>query len=106
MTKTSKNALKCPTGNSDTVGRFRSWCFTSWQMDMKPIKTDDMKYLCYSPEICPSTKKPHYQGYVYMYEKKTLKGMKKFFEDYTTHFERCRGNPDENRTYCGGGVLH
>jgi len=43
-------------------GKFSSWCFTSFEID-KPEFSELMRYLCFSPEVCPTSGKAHFQGY-------------------------------------------
>jgi len=88
------------TGPDHNVTRSRSWCFTSYAK-AKPIMSDKMKYLCYSPEVCPTSQRNHWQGYVYLTNPTGLKGAQKLIGP-GTHMDAARGTPQENRIYCGG----
>lgn len=51
----------------------RVWCFTSWDKNKKPKFYKCMKYICFAPEITPTTHKFHWQGYVYFKDIKSIK---------------------------------
>lgn len=60
---------------SPTFQKLR-WCFTSFK-DEPPLFSDDMKYLLFAPEVCPTTQRKHWQGYVEWKNKKTTGGASK-----------------------------
>jgi hypothetical protein len=60
---------------------------------------DQMKYLVIGKEICPDTLNRHYQCYVQLKTKRTLSWLKANVHE-TAHFERAKGTPEQNRTYC------
>lgn len=106
MATLDETSQKCSEGNIGTSeqkskSRSRAYCFTSFNLN-EPLFMDCMKYLCYSPEICPTTQKPHWQGYFYLYDQKTMSAACKIFKEYKISVKVARGDPDENRTYCGG----
>lgn len=61
-------------------------------------------YLCYQPELAPTTGTPHLQGYLCLTTPRTLRGVKNAVFDHLelnrVHLEPARGTPDEARTYC------
>lgn len=71
--------------------------FTSYQSEA-PVFDDRMSYLCYSPELCPSTQRRHFQGYVYWRTTRTVSSAAKEFH---CTFLVARGTASENRIYCG-----
>jgi len=88
---TEENAQKSTGGNTKTpVGncRERAYAFTYYpkgetgKQDItdKP-KFDDnlMKWLIFSLEECPKSKRLHYQSFVYFYDKKSFKMVAKYF---------------------------
>lgn len=81
----------------------RGWCFTLFDYETKydlVLKyLSDSTYYIIGKEICPDTKRPHLQGYVY-YKKKIRFGalQKKLFN---AHIEKAKGSPNDNTTYCG-----
>lgn len=88
----SKNAQKCPEGNTKTSGHIPQrvrWypSFTSF-CETEPVWNEDkMKYLCFGVEICPTTGKQHYQGCVYFYEKISIKQAQKLLGIGKSHME-------------------
>lgn len=75
----------------------RFFCLTAW---IEPEwDKEDMNYLIYQKELCPTTNKEHFQCYVEFYKKKTIMGCKKYF-DNTTHIEIRRGTQEQAIEYC------
>lgn len=107
MDDLAKTSQKCSEGNIATSehnskSRARAFCFTSFNLT-EPVQMDCMRYLCYSPEICPTTQKPHWQGFFYLYDQKTMSAACKVFKEYKVSVQFARGDPEENRIYCGAG---
>ncbi|AGA18377.1 hypothetical protein [uncultured marine virus] len=70
---------KYPEGNTKPLGtnsRSRHWCFTSFADD-EPSFKPSMKYLLYSPELCPTSGRKHWQGYCYYFDKKSMSASQK-----------------------------
>ena len=85
--------------------RARNYCFTSFNMDINFEKiyeeySDLIRYMCIGKETCPKTEKKHFQGWVQLYNPKSLLKTKKIFGCHKTHFEACRGNEFQNDKYC------
>ena len=80
--------------------RARNWCFTSFESEEPKFNDLLMKYLCFSPEICPETKKPHYQGFMILKNDTALKPIKKHI-NAQWNLRIALGTPEENRIYCG-----
>ena len=81
----------------------RNWCFTDFELlDWGKIfgATDDTRYICWGEEVCPKTKKKHYQGWVQVEKKKRLGGIKKLCQSKKIHLEACRGTEGDNEKYC------
>ncbi len=81
----------------------RNWCFTDFELlDWGQIWKvgDDIRYVCWGKEICPTTRKEHYQGWIQMKNKKRLGGMKKLCQSKKIHLEACRGTEGDNDRYC------
>lgn len=82
----------------------RNYCFTDFELlDMKSIYNsyeDIIRYLCWGEEICPKTKKKHFQGYIQFKNKKRLGGVKKIFGTKKIHLESCKGSALQNKKYC------
>lgn len=82
--------------------RTRNWCFTdypdddfSWP-DIDPLK---VRYLVAQQEISPQTGRLHWQGYIQLEKHQRLPFVKKLLH-HDTHWEPCKGTPEENKTYC------
>jgi len=76
----------------------RNYCFTAYS---KPEPTlDQVQYLVYGEEVCPTTQKIHWQGYVEFKGPKSLTAAKKIMNDNTMHFEVRRGSQDQAIAYC------
>lgn len=60
---------------------------------------ESMRYLVYGREVCPTTGKIHYQGYVQFYDQLRITTVKEFFDD-KVHLEISRGKPKEASDYC------
>lgn len=85
-------------------GSYRQYCFTSFD-EKEPIfdeNSTEVRYLCYSPEVTPTTKKHHWQGYVCLEKPKSFKKVKGILGIESGWFFIVRGTAIENRTYCGG----
>lgn len=78
------------------MSRIRNACFTAW---IKP-NCEKCSYMCYGVEICPETKKIHYQGYVEFNEGISMAQIKKRFNDKQMHIETRRGSQSEAINYC------
>ncbi len=82
----------------------RNWCFTDFEeLDYNSIYNeykDIIRYIGWGEEICPKTKKTHYQGWVQFVNKKRMNGVKKVFGTHKLHIESCKGNEIQNTNYC------
>jgi len=86
-----KNAQKCPKGNTELLGtplRVRFFpSFTAFTEQPPKWEDDDMKYLCYGEEYCPTSGRRHYQGCVYFYDKQSIKNAQKLLGIENSHME-------------------
>ncbi len=81
----------------------KNWCFTDFELlDWSKIyeQEDNINYICWGNEVCPKTKKKHYQGWLQVTNKKRLGGMKKLCRSLKLHMEACRGTEGDNEKYC------
>lgn len=100
MPETTKNAHKCPEGNTETSGRNRAYCFTSF-LSSEPFYDEvKMKYLGYGLETCPTTKKSHWQGFVYFFDKISIKKAQSYLKIGKSHMETMKGDFTDNVNYC------
>ena len=82
----------------------RKWCFTCFKMDTDFAQIfkeyhDIIRFLIIGQEICPKTKKQHWQGYIQMYDPCRLTKIQFIFED-KCHLESQRGNDFQASDYC------
>lgn len=85
-----KNAQKCPGGNTDhpDLGRYRMWpSFTSYLETNPAWDPSKMKYLIYGNEVCPTTGRKHFQGFVYFKDKVSMKNAQKLLAIGNSHIE-------------------
>lgn len=79
----------------------RAWCFTWFNYNVD-LNLDDpfVVYAVWQEEICPTTLRPHLQGYVYYKHPTTLKVIKDLLDAPGAHLDIARGSPAQNRKYC------
>lgn len=78
--------------------RQRAYTFTKFGDEDLPFNDKQMKYMISGKEICPETKREHYQGYVYFHNAKTLGQVIKKYSG--PHWEQARGSIEANIAYC------
>lgn len=110
-----KTTQKCSEGNIGTSVQFlydndlceempdafrtRAYVFTSFQ-EKPPNFNGDMKYLLYAPELCPTTGRKHFQGYVYWHSAKTISASSKALGKITVKV--AKGDIDKQLSYIRG----
>ncbi len=82
-----------------------NWCFTDFELlDWGKIyeEDNDIGYICWGKEICPKTKKEHYNGWIQFEtkKKKRIGGVKKMCHSKKIHVESCMGTVEQNDKYC------
>lgn len=82
--------------------QFSNVCITMFKEPaiIKEKFEKDVDYMVYQKEICPTTKKEHWQGYVELSRKLSLHSIKKLFNDPTMHIERRKGSQEQAINYC------
>ncbi len=75
------------------------WCFTSY-LDKLPESYDAkiVRYIVYQREICPESKREHWQGYIEFYDQKRIGELKKLMGEL--HGEARKGSRTAAREYC------
>lgn len=77
----------------------RDYCFTAWR-EPKP-DFDNLRYICWGIEICPTTNREHYQGLVIFKRTHRIPGAKRIIGGGDEcHLEPRRGTRPEARDYC------
>lgn len=103
-----KTPQRCSEGNRETSVHFskqrsRSFCFANFNIEKLEFSAE-MNYLCFSPEICPETKKHHWQSFVNFREAKTISAASKCLsknQKIPIFVKLVNGTAQQNRTYCG-----
>jgi len=91
---------KCGTVSTGNT-KARAWVLTIFDDDeMKNFweKFEKVRYKIAGKEICPETKRLHYQCYIYFENPRYFNGIKKVCP--TAHIEKARGNAKQNFEYC------
>lgn len=93
----SKNTQKCSEGNTGTSEqtRYRLFCYTAYCEEPVNVKA---RYHAYGKEVCPTTGRHHWQGFVYWDNAKTLSAAIKILKPH--HTEACNGSLEDNEKYC------
>ncbi len=82
--------------------RFSNICGASYQGEIRALKIgDDIEYICYDEEKCPSTGRPHDQYFVKFTRQFSFKQVKSMLGN--CNFQRCNGSSDDNIKYCQKG---
>lgn len=89
-----------PLAQENDEKKCQSWCFTSFEIEKPTFFAEKFQYLCFSPEVCPTTGKNHWQGYFYLKNRMTLSALKKKINS-SWHFIKANGTGEQNRIYCG-----
>lgn len=79
--------------------KIRHWCATFFTDPLNKFPKN-CRYIIYGSEICPETKREHWQSYMELDKPMRIKQIKKIFEDDTVHLEPRRGTRDQAREYC------
>lgn len=88
---------------SEKAPRSYAYSITWWDHEPILFNPDTMKYLLYAPEICPETRKPHWQTYLVWRFQKTLGASLKNL-NFKTHpsLHICKGSYESNLNYIKG----
>lgn len=77
----------------------RDYCFTAWTLPK--YDNDHCKYICWGEEICPTTGKLHFQGFVVFNKTARMPKAKEWIgAGSETHLESRKGSREQARIYC------
>lgn len=80
------------------------WCFTCWDFNsvmwFKANKLHLTRMMIVGQEICPTTQKLHFQGYVEFVKSYNLSSVKRIWADLETHWEISIKDAQACITYC------
>lgn len=89
-------------GEKDFSKKYRDYPFTDYECDKKfwekMVKTEKVKYLIIGEEICPKTKKTHWQGFLYFMNPRSWSAVRKLLAP--RHVEPAGGSVEANTKYC------
>lgn len=87
----------------------KNWCFTlyvpedilGYDVQVRTLIRDaNPTFAIVGKEVCPTTGRPHYQGFIQFEGRKTLQQVSAFFVNLHPHLEVARGTAAANITYC------
>lgn len=78
----------------------RNYCFTSFEKVPPKFINTKMAFMVYQREMCPETKKLHWQGYIEFKEKESIVSIKRMLNDKTIHLEMRKGTQQQCIDYC------
>lgn len=93
-----KIAQKCSKGNTGLLSKKRLQSFTSYREEAPEFDEKKMTYMGYEKEICPTTGRHHWQGFVYWKNQHTVKAGAKLLKN--AHVENSIGSLEDNEKYC------
>lgn len=82
----------------------RNWAFTDFEMlDWAKIYADNsdfIRYIGWGLEVCPKTKRQHFQGWIQFNSQKRMSSVKLLAQSKKIHLEPCMGSEEQNNKYC------
>lgn len=76
------------------------FAFTSYETDAPTYDAEEMHYLVYGKEICPTTSREHWQCHVEFKKKKTFNGVRKFYPYLATDALSVVRDVNKSINYC------
>ncbi len=84
------------------MARARGWCFTIHECgkeNLDKINSIECEYIIVGDEITPTTKKQHWQGFLYFKNARSFNSIKNILP-YGTHIEHAIASAEKNKRYC------
>lgn len=81
---------------------FRNACFTSYE-EVLEVQEEEFVYFVIGLEVCPNTKRRHWQGFCQLKKTSRLKALQGYIGDLKCHVEGMRGTPTDAANYCKKG---
>lgn len=78
--------------------RSRGFAFTDYEMDIEFYNEFEPRYIIIGEEVCPKTKRLHWQGYILFPKKMDWDKLRKRFEP--RHIECAKASATKNAKYC------
>lgn len=98
MPATSKNSTECATKIKSQKWTFSLLNYTDDDLARIAKPYDEVQYIAYGKEVCPTTKTPHLQGFLYMWNPCRMTALKKYLP--RAHLEAMHGRWQDNVDYC------
>lgn len=85
---------------ADLAKKFQLFCFTDYERDLSfwDKKKLNWRYIIIGDEICPTTGRQHWQGFIYFKNQRHWNAVRKLLSP--RHVNICKGSAQENITYC------
>lgn len=80
--------------------RARRYALTFFTLPDFTFDESIIRYFVAGHEICPETKKHHWQAYIELFKPCSLKKVKQIVDDRKVHVEICKGTAQDNIEYC------
>lgn len=81
--------------------KLRNVCFTVYTLEQLTILSDPrVRYYVFQREVCPTTGRLHWQGYIEFNTTMRIDAVKKILGDKTAHLENRSGTAEEAADYC------
>lgn len=94
----NQNIVNSARGNNGPSLQSRNWVFTSFREDEPKFDDDNLEFLAYGKETCPSTGRQHWQCFCVTKKRVTRKGLMKITGDCWC--DVIRGTLAQNEKYC------
>lgn len=79
----------------------RRFTFTSYvNTDVITGDRSHIKYAIWQREVCPTTQREHWQGYIHVKTPCRYSKIQEILGDPVAHVEIAGGTPEQNHTYC------
>ncbi len=78
----------------------KNWIFTSWGKEINFKKFELCDFMICQLEICPTTKREHWQGYIEFKKEYKLYQVKSLFKEKGLHLSNATESRERNILYC------
>lgn len=84
--------------------QIKRWAFTDYDMSEREVldflNQDFIEKMIVQKEVCPTTRREHWQGYFELTQRKRFQTVKSYFPNTTVHLEHAGGTAWQNYEYC------
>lgn len=84
------------------MSRFRAFCFTDFERDENFLLGLPYSYICWGEEVCPTSQRDHFQGFIYLKDAKTFSAARKMMEGRHIEVQDENATNDQSIGYCKG----